>query len=62
MPSSSKETVRIQVADINGRIVYKTEGPSRDNYVFGNEFATGIYFVEVKSRDGGVVVKKFFRY
>ena len=43
----SKAKVSIMVTDIMGRKVYQTEGVGKQQYRFGKEFITGIYYLEV---------------
>ena len=45
--SSSKEEVEIRVLNMDGKIVYHTRGAAIENYLFGKEFKTGMYIVQV---------------
>ena len=45
--SSSKEKVEIIVADVHGKKVYQASGLGNNQYSFGKEFISGIYFVQV---------------
>ena len=41
------EKVDISVFSIEGKIVYKTQGPSNKRYPFGREFSPGMYIIQV---------------
>jgi hypothetical protein len=51
---------QVRVLDVLGKEIFRFEEAVKSFKV--ESLVEGIYFVEVKSRDGGVVVKKFFRY
>lgn len=47
LQSSSKENVQITVTDMLGKKVYQTTGSSSQQYIFGQEFNSGMYIVQV---------------
>lgn len=47
LAGNSKEEVHIKVTDMFGRNIYKATGPAGNLYRFGNEFAPGMYILQV---------------
>lgn len=47
LAGNSKEDVHIKVTDMFGKSIYKTNGPAKNLYRFGNEFAPGVYILQV---------------
>lgn len=45
--SKTNSQVEIDVTDVNGKTVYQTKDFNNHNFVFGKNFAPGIYFVRV---------------
>ncbi len=46
--STRKESVQIRVMDVNGRTVHTIKGISEKIYRFGEQFAPGLYMIEVR--------------
>ena len=44
----SDENVQIRIFDVNGRKIMETKGVTGQSFVFGNEFTTGIYLIEIR--------------
>ncbi len=49
--SKTNSQVEIDVIDVNGKTVYQTKAFNHNNFVFGKNFAPGIYFARV-TQDG----------
>ena len=47
MESNDKQNVQIIVTDIYGKKIFQTSGSVNDTYKFGNNFASGMYIVQV---------------
>ena len=47
LQGNSKENVQITVTDMVGKKVYQTTGSSSQQYIFGQEFNSGMYIVQV---------------
>lgn len=44
---NNKEKISVTVSDLLGRTFYHAEGTSQQEYKFGNNFSSGMYYVEV---------------
>lgn len=51
------DKVIIRVHDIAGRLAYTTSGDANRTYRFGENFSTGIYFIEVRQEDRRAILK-----
>jgi len=47
MESNDKQNVQIIVTDIYGKKIFQTNGSVNETYKFGNNFASGMYIVQV---------------
>ncbi len=55
--STRKESVQIRVMDVNGRTVHTIKGISEKMYRFGEQFAPGLYMIEVRQGEEAKTLK-----
>jgi hypothetical protein len=46
--SESNAPIEVKVMDVFGRLVYKTRGTINQSYYFGQNYAAGIYLIEIR--------------
>ncbi len=54
--SSKQESVQLRIIDVNGKTVQSFKGTASRVYHFGDQFAPGIYLIEVKQGDDVKVI------
>ncbi len=55
--STKKESVQIRVMDVNGRTVHTIKGITEKMYRFGEQFAPGLYMIEVRQGEEAKTLK-----